>query len=77
MKKASLTIMVISAIGIALFTYLFWHPVTDNAVDSNGFWCYMYGAKSTLWPVYSLSVIFLMGLTCYMSTFTQKSVRVN
>lgn len=75
MKKASLTIMVISAIAIVVFTAWFWHPITDNAVDSNGFWCYMYGAKSTLWPVFSFSVIFLAALTCYMSTFSQKSAR--
>jgi hypothetical protein len=75
MKKGSIFVMSISAIGIVLFTILFWHPVTDNAVDSNGFWCYMYGDKSTLWPVYSFSVTFLMGLTCYFSTFEQKSAR--
>jgi hypothetical protein len=75
MKKASLLVMAISAICIVLFTILFWHPVTDNAVDANGFWCYMYGYKSTLWPVFGSSVIFLMGLTCYMSTFPQKSAR--
>ncbi len=67
--------MVISAIAIVLFTVLFWHPVTDNAVDSDGFWAYMYGDKSNLWPVFSSAVIFLMALTCYMATFTQKSAR--
>jgi hypothetical protein len=75
MKKVSLTIMLLSAIGIVVFTILFWHPITDNAVDSNGFWCYMYGDKSTLWPTFSLSVIFLMALTCYFSTFKQKAAR--
>jgi hypothetical protein len=75
MKKASIIIMVLSAISIVTFTILFWHPVTDNAVDSNGFWCYMYGDKSNLWPVFSSGVIFLMGLTCYLATLEQKSAR--
>jgi hypothetical protein len=68
--------MLLSAIGIVVFTVLFWHPITNNVVDSDGFWCYMYGDKSNLWPTFSLSVIFLAALTCYMSTFVQKSARV-
>lgn len=67
--------MVISAIAIVVFTVWFWHPVTDNAVDSDGFWAYMYGVKSNLWPVYSFAVIFVAALTCYMSTFVQRSAR--
>jgi hypothetical protein len=67
--------MLISAILIVVFTVWFWHPITDNAVDSNGYWCYMYGYKSNLWPTFSLSVIFLMALTCYFATFNQKPAR--
>jgi len=75
MKKTSITIMILSAIAIVVFTILFWHPITDNVVDSNGFWCYMYGAKSTMWPTYSSAVIFLMSLICYLATTEQKSHR--
>ena len=75
MKKTSIIIMVLSAISIVVFTILFWHPVTDNVVDSNGFWCYMYGDKSNLWPVFGSAVIFLAALTCYIATFPQKAAR--
>jgi hypothetical protein len=77
MKKAGLTIMVITAIAMIVFTIMFYHPVTDNAVDSGGFWAYMYGAVSVPWPTYGSGVVFLMGLTLYMSSWEQKARRYN
>ena len=67
MKKAGMIIMVVSAIVAILFTFLWFHPVTDNVVDSGGFWAYMYGASSVPWPVFGGVVVFLMGLLIYMS----------
>jgi len=75
MKKASIFIMVISAIATIVFTIALYHSVTDNVVDSNGFWAYMYGPVSVPWPVFSSVVIFLMGLTCFFATTEQKSER--
>jgi hypothetical protein len=75
MKKAGLSIMVITGIALILFTIIFFHSVTDNAVDSGGFWAYMYGPVSVPWPTYSAGVVFLMGLTMYMSSWEQKSHR--
>jgi hypothetical protein len=58
-----------------LFTIIWFHPVTDNAVDSNGFWSYMYGASSIPWPVFAGGVVFLMGLLVYISGGEQPSQR--
>ena len=77
MKKAGLSIMVITAIAMIAFTIIFYHPVTDNAVDSGGFWAYMYGPVSVPWPTYGSGVVFLMGLTLYMSSWEQKARRYN
>lgn len=77
MKKAGLAIMVISAIAMIIFTIIFYHHVTDNAVDSDGFWAYMYGKVSVPWPTFGSGVVFLMGLTMYMSSWEQKAQRYN
>lgn len=77
MKKAGLTIMVITAIAMIAFTIIFNHGTTDNSVDSGGFWAYMYGTFSVPWPTYSAGVVFLMGLTLYMSSWEQKAQRYN
>jgi len=75
MRKASIFIMVASAIALVVFTKVLYHAVTDNVVDSNGFWAYMYGPVSVPWPVYASGVVFLMGLTMFFSTTEQKSQR--
>jgi hypothetical protein len=75
MKKAGITIMVLMAIAMIAFTIIFNHHVTDNAVDSDGFWAYMYGPVSVPWPTYGAGVVFLMGLTLYMSSWEQKAQR--
>lgn len=68
--------MMITALTIMLvFGIVFYHPVTDNVVDSNGFWAYMYGAMSVPWVVYSGGVIFFMALTVFFATMEQKSQR--
>jgi len=77
MKKAGIVIMVISIAIMILFTIIWFHPVTDNAVDSGGFWAYMYGARSIPWPVYAGGVVFLMGMLLYISSWEQKSQRIN
>jgi hypothetical protein len=77
MKKAGIVIMVISIAVMILFTIIWFHPVTDNVVDSDGFWAYMYGASSNPWPVFAGGVVFLMGLLMFMSGWEQKSQRVN
>jgi hypothetical protein len=77
MKKAGLSIMVITAIAMIVFTIIFYHPVTDNVVDSDGFWAYMYGPVSVPWPTYGSGVVFLMGLVLYMSSWEQKAQRYN
>ena len=69
--------MVISFIITVAFSILWFHPVTDNAVDSAGSWAYMYGFRSVPWPVFSGGVVFLMGLTIYMAGWEQKSQRYN
>ncbi|WP_461451394.1 hypothetical protein [Mucilaginibacter sp.] len=77
MKKAGLTIMVLMAILMITFTIVFYHSTTDNVVDSGGFWAYMYGKVSVPWPTYSAGVVFLMGLTMYISSWEQKAQRYN
>jgi hypothetical protein len=75
MRKAGIFIMITAAIIMLVFGIVFYHPITDNVVDSNGFWAYMYGAMSVPWVVYAGGVIFLMGLTMFFSTLEQKSHR--
>ncbi len=75
MKKAGLFVMVISAITLIAFTVLFFHGTTDNVVDSDGFWAYMYGAMSVPWALYSAGVVFFMGLTVFFATMEQTSQR--
>jgi len=75
MKKAGLFIMILSAIVMIVFTIVLYRPVTDNVVDSNGFWAYMYGGMSVPWPVYSGGVVFLMGMLMFLSTLEQRSAR--
>ena len=58
-----------------VFGIKFYHPVTDNVVDSGGFWAYMYGPMSVPWAVYAGGVIFLMGLTVFFSGMKQESHR--
>lgn len=77
MKKAGIFIMVVCAIIMIAFTVLWYHPVTDNAVDSGGFWAYMYGTASNPWPVFAGGVVFLMGLLLYMSSWEQKGRRIS
>jgi len=67
--------MVIMAIAIIAFTVIQVHPVTDNVVDSGGFWAYMYGKFSVPWPTFAAGTVFLMGLTMYMSSWEQKAQR--
>ena len=69
--------MVITAIAMIAFTIIFYHGVTDNVVDSGGFWAYVYGAVSVPWPTYSAGVVFLMGLTMFISSWEQKAQRYN
>jgi len=75
MKKAGIFIMILSALILIVFTIVLYRPVTDNVVDSNGFWAYMYGDLSVPWPVFSGGVVFLMGMLMYMSSWEQKSQR--
>lgn len=75
MKKAGIFIMILSAIILIVFTIVLYRPVTDNVVDSNGFWAYMYGDLSVPWPVFSGGVVFLMGMLMYMSSWEQKGER--
>lgn len=75
MRKAAIFIMAIAAIIMLVFGIVYYHPVTDNVVDSDGFWAYMYGAMSVPWVVYSGGVIFFMGLTVFFATMEQKSQR--
>jgi hypothetical protein len=77
MKKAGIFVMAISAIIMIVFTIIWFHPVTDNVVDSNGFWSYMYGAKSIPWPVFAGGVVFLMGLTVFFAGGEQKGRRIS
>jgi len=67
--------MILSALILIVFTIVLYRPVTDNVVDSNGFWAYMYGDLSVPWPVFSGGVVFLMGMLMYMSSWEQKSQR--
>jgi chromate transport protein ChrA len=75
MKQVSIFVMAVAIAMIVIFGIVFFHPVTDNVVDSNGFWAYMYGTFSVPWLVYSGAVIFLMGLTCFFATGKQQSRR--
>ena len=75
MKKAGIFIMLIAITVMIVFGIAYYHPITDNAVDSNGFWAYMYGTMSVPWVVYAGGVVFLMGLTMFFSTLEQKSQR--
>ena len=67
--------MIIALVVMLVFGIKFYHPVTDNVVDSGGFWAYMYGPMSVPWVVYSGGVVFLMGLTIFISSLEQKSHR--
>lgn len=67
--------MVIAIIVMIVFGIVYYHPVTDNVVDSDGFWAYMYGPMSVPWVVYSGGVVFFMGLTVFFATMKQKSQR--
>jgi len=67
--------MILSALILIVFTIVLYRPVTDNVVDSNGFWAYMYGDLSVPWPVFGGGVVFLMGMLMYMSSWEQKSQR--
>ena len=75
MKKAGLTVMVIGVIIMLICGIAFYHPITDNVVDSNGFWAYMYGPMSVPWALYAGGVIFFMGLTVFFSGMKQESHR--
>lgn len=75
MRKTAIFIMVLSAIVMLVFGIVYYHPITDNVVDSNGFWSYMYGSMSNPWVVYSGGVVFFMGLTVFFATMEQKSQR--
>jgi hypothetical protein len=75
MRKAGILIMIIAVIVMLVFGIVFYHPVTDNVVDSNGFWAYMYGPMSVPWVVYAGGVVFFMGLTMFFSSLEQKSQR--
>jgi hypothetical protein len=77
MRQVSIFIMIAAIAIMVIFGIVFFHPVTDNAVDSNGFWAYMYGTFSVPWVVYSGAVIFLMALTCFFATGKQQSHRYN
>jgi len=76
MKKAGISIMVIAAIAMIVFGIVYYHGTTNNVVDSDGFWAYMYGANSVPWLVYSGGVVFLMGMLMYISSWEQKSQRI-
>ncbi len=75
MRKASIFVMILALLIMLVFGIAYYHSITDNAVDSNGFWAYMYGAMSVPWVVYAGGVIFFMGLTVFFSTLEQKSQR--
>lgn len=68
--------MVIAAIAMIVFGIVYYHGTTNNVVDSDGFWAYMYGANSVPWLVYSGGVVFLMGMLMYISSWEQKSQRI-
>ena len=67
--------MITAAIIMLVFGIVFYHPITDNVVDSNGFWAYMYGPFSVPWVLYAGGVVFLMGLTMFFSSMKQESHR--
>ena len=75
MKKAGILIMIIAIIGMIVFGVVFYHGKTDNIVDSDGFWAYVYGANSVPWLVFSGGVIFLMGMLMFISSWEQPSAR--
>jgi hypothetical protein len=77
MKKSGISIMVICAIAMVTFGIVFYHGTTDNVVDSDGFWAYVYGANSVPWLLYSGGVVFLMGMLMFLSSLEQKSTRFN
>jgi hypothetical protein len=75
MKKAGIVTMVLALIVMLVSGIVFYHPITDNVVDSNGFWAYMYGPFSVPWVLYSGGVVFLMGLTMFFSSLKQTQQR--
>jgi len=75
MRKIAIFIMVVTLILMLVFGIVYYHPVTDNVVDSGGFWAYMYGAMSVPWALYSAGVVFFMGLTAFFATMEQKAQR--
>ena len=75
MRKAAIFIMAIAAIIMLVFGIAYYHSVTDNVVDSDGAWAYMYGAMSVPWVLYSGGVVFFMGLTVFFATTEQKAQR--
>ena len=75
MRKTAIFIMVVALIVMLVFGIAYYHPITDNVVDSGGFWAYMYGAMSVPWVLYSGGVVFFMGLTVFFATMEQKARR--
>ena len=75
MKKASIVIMLIAVVVMIVSGIKYYYPVIDNVVDSAGSWAYMHGPMSVPWVLYSGGVIFLMGLTIFISTWEQKARR--
>jgi len=75
MKKAGIFVMILALIVMLVSGIVFYHPITDNVVDSNGFWAYMYGPMSVPWLLYAGGVVFLMGLTMFFSSMEQTHQR--
>jgi hypothetical protein len=75
MRKTAIFIIIASLVLMLVFGIAYYHPITDNVVDSGGFWAYMYGMMSVPWALYSAGVVFFMGLTVFFATMEQKAQR--